>query len=106
MTNNNVHIKEVKERYIFRHNFPDVSVEKLKYRLRTVSRDSIKNSSDSNNAYDSFIKIFRSLYDECFLKKEIESKPLNRNNPWITEGIEKTSERKQKLYGKFLKKQK
>ena len=99
----NVHIKETKERFIFRRDLSDISVEKFKYKLRIVSWDSITNSSDTNKAYDNFIEIFSSLYDECFPKKKIKLKPQKYNNPCITKGVKKSSKRKQKLYEKFLK---
>ena len=66
----NIYIKETKERVIFRCDLSDISVEKFKYKLRTVSWDNITNSSDTNKAYDNFIEIFSSLCDECFPKKE------------------------------------
>ena len=78
-------------------------MEKFKHKLRTVSWDIITNSSDTNKAYDNFIEIFSSLFDECFPKKKIELKPQKYNNPWINKGIKKSSKRKQKLYEKFLK---
>ena len=68
----NIHIKQTKERFIFRRDLSDNSVEKFKYELHTVSWDSITNSSDTNKAYDNFIEIFSSIYDECFPKKKIQ----------------------------------
>ena len=50
-----INIKETKQRYIFRHNLSDISVEKFKYKLRIVSWDNIINSSDRNNAYTFFL---------------------------------------------------
>ena len=92
----NIHVKEIKERFIFRRELSDISMEKFKEKLRTVGWDSIINSSYANKVNDNFIEIFSSLYDECFPKKKY-------NNPWITKGIKKLSKRKQKLYEKFLK---
>ena len=57
----NIHMKETKERYKLRCNLSDISMEKFKYKLRTVSWDSTTNSSDMNNAYNNFIEIFSSL---------------------------------------------
>ena len=91
----NIHIKETKERFIFRRDLYDIFVEKFKYKLRTVSWDNITNSSDTN-------KRVSSLY-EFFPKKKIELKPQKFSNPWITKQIKKSSKRKQKLYEKFLK---
>ena len=80
----NIHIKETKERFLFRRDLSDISGEKFKYKLRTVSWDIITNSSDTNKAYDNFIEIFSSLYDECSPKKKIKLKPQKYNNPWTT----------------------
>ena len=96
----NIHIKETKERFIFRRDLSDTFVEKFKYKLRSVSWGSITDSSDTNKAYYNFIKI----YDECFPKKKIEFKPQKYNNFWITKGIKKSSKRKLKMYEKLFKK--
>ena len=90
----NIHIKETKEPFIFRRGLSDISVEKLKYKLRTFSWDSITNSSNTNKAYDNFIEIFSTLYDKCFPKEKIKLKPQKYNNPWINKGIKKLSKRK------------
>ena len=73
----NIHIKETKECFLFRRKLSDISVEKFKYKLRTVSWDSITNSSDTNKTYENFIEIFRSLYNDCFRKKKIRLKSKN-----------------------------
>ena len=70
----NIHIKEAKERYIFRRNLSDISVEKFRYKLCTVSWDSIRNSFDMNKTHENFIEIFSSLYDEYLPKKQIKLK--------------------------------
>ena len=62
VTGCNIHIKETKERFIFRRDLPDISVEKFKYK-RTYS-------SDTTKVYDNFIENFSSLYDECFFPKK------------------------------------
>ena len=103
MADYNIHVKEIKERFIFRRELSGISMEKFKEKLRTVGWDSIINSSYVNKVNDNFIEIFSSLYDECFPKKKIKLKPQKYNNPWITKGIKTLSKRKQKLYEKFLK---
>ena len=106
MADYNIHITETKECFIIRRDLSNNSVEKFKYKLRTVSWDSITNSSDTNKAYDNFIEIFSSLYDECFPKKKIKLKPQKYNNPWITKRIKKLSKKKTEIVRKNLKKQK
>ena len=68
----NIHIKETKGSFIFRRDFSDISVEKFKYKLPTVSWDSIANSSDTNKTYDDFINNFGSLY-EIYEKTEMKN---------------------------------
>ena len=58
----NIHKKETKECFVFRRDLSDISIEKFKYKLCTVSWESITtNSSDMNKVYDNFIAIFSSL---------------------------------------------
>ena len=90
MADYNIHIKETKKRFIFRRNLSDISVKKFRYKLRTVSWDSIRNSFDMNKAYENFTEIFSSLYDKYFPKKKIKLKPQKYNNLWITKGIKKS----------------
>ena len=54
----NIHVKETKERFIFRRDLSDISVEKFKCKLRTVSWDSSANFSDKNKAYDTLLNFF------------------------------------------------
>ena len=68
VADHNIHIKETKERFIFRGDLSDICFEKFKYKLRTVPWDNITNPSDTNKTYDNVIEIFSSLYDECFPK--------------------------------------
>ena len=99
VTDYNIHIKKTREHFKFRRNLPHISVQKLKCKLHTVIWGSITNSSDTNTAYDNFIDIFRSFYDECLIKLKLQK----FNNPWITKEIKESSKRKQKLYKIFLK---
>ena len=70
-----VNIKETKEHYMLRRNLSDILLKKFKYKLRTVSLDSIRNCSDTNDGYHIFVEIFSSLSDECFPKKKIKLNP-------------------------------
>ena len=99
VTDYNIHIKKKREHFKFRPNLPHISVQKLKYKLRTVIWGSITNSSDTNTEYDNFIDIFHSFYDECLIKLKLQK----FNNPWITKEIKESSKWKQKLYKIFLK---
>ena len=99
----NIHIKELKEHYIFRCDSSEVCMKTLNYKLGTVSWGSITNSSDTNNAYDIFFEIFSLLYEEFSPKKKSKVKPRKHNNSGITNAIKKLSKRKQTLCKKFTK---
>ena len=67
----NIHTKETKERFIFRRDLFDVSVEKFKYKLRTVSWDSITNSSDTNKAYETSLKFLAHFMTSVSQKRKL-----------------------------------
>ena len=100
----NINIKGTKPCYIFRCNLFDISVQSIKYKLCLVNADSdsVTNSSNTSNAYNSFTEIFSSLYEECFPKNKIKFKTQKYNNPSITKGIKKSSKITQKLCKKKL----
>ena len=63
----------------------------------------LKTTSSPKNHVDQFLKIFSSLYQKGFQSTKVKLKPKRNKSPWITNGIPKSSKRKQKLYEKFLK---
>ena len=67
----NIHIKETKERFIFRRDLSDISVEKFKYKLRTVSWDNITNSSDTNKAYVTLLKFLAHFMTSASQKRKL-----------------------------------
>ena len=71
-------------------------------KLRKFYRAEIVALEDTNKAYD-FLNIFSTYYNESLPKIEIRLKRKSILSPWITEGILKSSKRKQYLYKKFLK---
>ena len=71
VADHNIHIKEINKHFIFRRDRSDIYVEKLNYKLRTVSWDSI-NSSETNKAYDNFIE-----YLAHFLTSVSQKRKLN-----------------------------
>ena len=95
---------ETPEKYIFKRNISDQTIDKFKQKLCNIDWNNIKILQNANDAYIKFLKIFLSLYNECFPKIKFKIKPQRQFNPWITKGIRKPSKKKQKLYKKFLKK--
>ena len=75
----------------------------FKQALFETSWDSVKNLKEPNEPYNKFLEIFIELYEEYFLIRKIKTKPKRALSPSITNGIAKSSKRKQNLYEKFLK---
>ena len=101
MVDYNIHIKETKERYIFGRDLSDISVGKFKYQLRTVHWDSITNSSDANKAYNEFIEIFSSLYDECFPKMKNKTSKVQNPRKLYEKFLKNRNEKNEKLYKSY-----
>ena len=59
--------------------------------------------TDPNEAYKAFLERFLLLYDKNFPIRKIKIKAKDLESPWITNGIKKSSKKKQRLYQKFLK---
>ena len=59
--------------------------------------------TDPNEAYKAFLERFLLLYDKNVPIRKIKIKAKDLERPWITNGIKKSSKKKQRLYQKFLK---
>ena len=81
-------------------------MELFKQELYKTSWDDVINNKNPNDAYNYFSHKLIVLYDKYFPKQNIRIYIKDLQSPWLTRGIKKSSKRKQKLYIKFLKKQK
>ena len=59
--------------------------------------------TDPNKAYKAFLERLLLLYDKNFPIRTIKVKAKDLGSPWITNGIKKSSKKKQHLYQKLLK---
>ena len=55
-----------------------------------------------NDSYNIFLEKFVQIDDQAFPERKTEIKPKNLSSPWITQGLRKSSRKKQRLYEKFL----
>ena len=60
--------------------------------------------TDPNEAYKAFLERFLLLYDKNFPVRKIKIKAKHLESSCITNGIKKSSKKKECLYQKFLKK--
>ena len=76
----------------------NVNLNKFNERLVHYGWHLALNSLDVNIAYDNFISVFSSIYNECFPIIHKKIKTLNYSKPWITPAIIKATKRKNHLY--------
>ena len=79
------------------------SISEFKTKLLETDWSFVLEISNSDHAYDIFLKQFLKMYNTCFPTRTVEIKRKNLLSPWITRGIIKSSKQKQKLYIKYLK---
>ena len=72
--------------------------------MSNVKWQDILKNNNVNDEYDAFTETFKSLYDECIPPKECM---VNRRkvplSPWITKGLLKSINKKNKLYKQYMK---
>ena len=73
--------------------------------LSLINWDSVTKLYHANAAYNRFLEFFSEHYDIAFPKQNIKIKSKILNSAWIAKGLQRSSKRKQKLCGKFLKKE-
>ena len=79
------------------------STELFKQKLYETNWDGTEVSQNPDEACKSFLNKFSDLYDTYFPKNQVKLKSKDLQSPWITNGIRKSSKRKQRLYEKCLK---
>ena len=97
---------ENKTSFIFKRIINFEAINTFKQDLHKTNWKDIEAYTDPNEACKAFLEKFLLLYDKYFpirkLKIKIKAKDLE--SPWITNGIKKSSKKKQRLYKKCLKK--
>ena len=79
-------------------------INKFKQRLSDVKWQDVLNNNDANDDYNKFVETFEIIYDECIpLKKCKVNKKKVPLSPWITKGLLKSINKKNKLYKVYLR---
>ena len=96
--------KNDSNKYYFSRSYTDANIEYFKKRLSNVNWVDILDGNDPNQDYSSFVKTFSDLYNECIPMKKCKIKKKNNpQSPWITKGLLKSINIKNKLYKQYLK---
>ncbi len=99
MTYKNTNYKKVE----FKRNHSNVNIARFKKKLLDVNWNEALDGTNAEDDYNVFINIFETLYNECIpLKKCSRNKRKEPSSPWITKGLLKSINVKNKLYKQYL----
>ena len=92
------------KRSIYKRDLSKQKIESFRKALEETSWNDVTIfNQNTNAAYDIFSEKIQDTFDTFCPIKEVKLKPKEILNPWMTNGLKKSSKRKQKLYNKFLK---
>ena len=83
--------------------FSEENIKNFTDQLSLLSWDNLNYTNNVNDLFHNFFSTFYNVYDVNFPIKEIKIKRKDLNSLWITNGLKKSSKRKQKLNIRYLK---
>lgn len=97
ITSSNSYKWDTNVRTCFRK-FNEDNIKRFKGMMERVNWD-VYAQQDANRTYQSFIQLFKSVFDECFPLLSLKSnKRHGFHKPWFTTGFLKSSIKKNRLY--------
>ena len=88
---------------VFKRNLTKTNLDSLKNAYNDTSWNDVLSSTSTNTSFSYFSKKIQNIFDKVCPLSEVKVKPKELQNSWMTNGLKKSSKRKQKLYNKFLK---
>ena len=88
---------------IYKRNLKIKNLEKLKNKCGETNWENVTSCNNAENAFELFSEKLQNIFNSTCPIEEKTLKNKEVKNPWMTEGLKKSSKRKQKLYNKFLK---
>ena len=92
-----------KTRYMFKRNTTPDAISLFCHDLEQQNWDSVIQTDDGNQSYNSFIDIIQTLFNKNCPVKRIIIKNNKYDKPWITPGLKNACKKKNTLYRRFLK---
>ncbi|KAJ8021380.1 hypothetical protein HOLleu_38558 [Holothuria leucospilota] len=77
------------------------NVSRLISELASVDWEIVMSDNSADSAYSSFLDIFRHCFDRCCPYYSVKNKLNRTKSPWLSKGILKSIQRKNKLFKKF-----
>ena len=75
---------------------------KFKDNLRDFNWNELNGYNDPTRAYDSFLKEYMAMYNSCFPLKKINARKCTISKPWLSRGLLKSINKKNRLYKRYL----
>ena len=91
------------EHLVYKRYYGEKSTNLFKQKLHETTWYKIKNIKEPNKAYRKFLKNLSCIYKSFFPKKGIRVKLNSFMNTCVTKRIAKSTQKKQKLYEKYIK---
>ena len=93
------------QKYVYKRKICNENINNFKQRLSKVKWKEILNNINVDDDYNMFIETFDNLYDECIpLKKCTLKKKKDPLSPWITKGLLKSINKKNRMYKCYIQK--
>lgn len=93
-----------KEKKILTRVINATSLEKFNETLSKTNWSLLILGDDPNKAYNDFISEYCRIYEACFPLKVIKGKQMNKSySPWLSRGLLKSINEKNRLYKKFVR---
>ena len=90
-------------KFAYKRKYIDDNLSHLKQKLSEVNWDDILHGFDVNQDYNKFIVKFNELFDQCLPLRKCNVNRLKvPQSPWITKGMLKSIQNKNKLYKQYL----
>lgn len=78
-------------------------IDELNIALRGTDLHFVIEAKDANTAYDVLIEKYKGIFDTCFPFKNVKGKEFAKMaKPWISRGLLKSVNKKNKLYQQYL----
>ena len=91
------------KKYTFKRNHTEANIARFKKSLSSVNWKDVLGRENVEVDYGNFIKKFNDLYDEHIpLKRTSTNRRKNPISPWITKGLLKSINTKNKLYRQYI----
>jgi len=98
-------LQSEKQKVTYKRKHTNENVSKFKQKLSEVNWQERLNNINADDDYKKFVNIFNDIYDECVpLRKCSGNRKKEPKLPWITKGLLKSINNKNKLYKQYLSK--